>query len=151
MKVQDVLASKGSVVISVKPTDSVETLARLLREKRIGAAVVSGDGHAVDGVISERDLAYGLGIHAAEMHAMPVSALMTKTVITCAPTDTVAFVASTMLSRNVRHLPVVLDGRLVGMVSIRDILRVRVDELQQQTAQLRGFVAQTDRPPQDRE
>ena len=90
-------------------------------------------------------------IHAADLHALPVSAIMTRTVITCSPSDSIAQIASTMLSRNVRHLPVEENARLIGMVSIRDILKVRVDELQQETALLYGLVNQTDRPPQDRE
>ena len=151
MKVRDVLASKGSVVITIKPSDTIGALSRLLREKRIGGAVVSGDGQSIDGVITERDIAYGLGVHTAGLHALPVSTLMTKIVITCSPSDNIAQVASTMLSRNIRHLPVEENGRLVGMVSIRDILRLRVDELQQQTALLHNLVNQADHGAQDRE
>ena len=151
MKVRDVLALKGYTIITVEPSDTIATLSKLLREKRIGAAVVSSNGRTIEGVISERDVAYGLGIHAADLHALPVSALMTKTVITCSPNDSIANVASTMLSRNVRHLPVEDGACFVGMVSIRDILKLRVDELQQQAAQLRTFVHETERAPQDRE
>lgn len=150
MRVSDILALKGSDIFTVMPSDTLALLSRLLREKRIGAAVVSSDGQSIEGVISERDIAYGLGIHGATLHAEPVSALMTKAVVTCSPTDTVAHVASTMLSRNIRHLPVEENNRLVGMVSMRDVLNQRLDELQQQTAQLRTFVNQTDLVPQDR-
>ena len=80
-----------------------------------------------------------------------VSALMTKTVITCSPNDNIALVASTMLSRNIRHLPVEEEDRLVGMVSIRDVLNLRLNELQQQTALLRTLVNEVGRAPQDRE
>jgi hypothetical protein len=79
-------------------------------------------------VISERDVAYSVATHKGDLHALPVSALMTKTVISCSPGDSVATVASTMLARNVRHLPVEEGGRLVGMISIRDVLNLRVDE-----------------------
>jgi CBS domain-containing protein len=150
MKVTDILAFKGSVVITIKPSESVGALSQLLRDKRIGAAIVSNDGQTIDGVISERDVAYGLSIHKGDLHALPVSALMTKAVITCFPHDDVAKVASTMLSRNIRHIPV-HDGRgLVGMVSIRDVLNVRLDELQRETAQLRSLASQMEREPQDR-
>jgi CBS domain-containing protein len=149
MKVADILASKASMVITIKPSESIGTLSQLLRDKRIGAAVVSDDGRTIDGVISERDLAYGLCTHKADLYTMPVSTLMTKTVITCAPGDDVARVASTMLSRNIRHIPV-HDGKgLIGMVSIRDVLKVRLDELQQETAQLRS-IASWGVEPQDR-
>lgn len=150
MKVADILALKGSVVITIKPSESLAALSKLLREKRIGAAIVSSDGQTIDGVISERDVAYGLSVHKADLHTLLVSALMTKAVITCSPRDDVAKVASTMLSRNIRHLPV-HDGKgLVGMVSIRDVLNVRLDELQRETAQLRNLANQADREPQDR-
>jgi CBS domain-containing protein len=150
VKVADILAFKGSAVITIKPSESVGALSGLLREKRIGAAIVSNDGQTVDGVISERDVAYGLSIHKADLHALLVSALMTKAVITCSPNDEVAKVASTMLSRNVRHLPVHDGNGLVGMVSIRDVLNVRLDELQRETAQLRSLAIQTASEPQDR-
>jgi CBS domain-containing protein len=150
MKVVDILASKGSMVITIKPSESVGALSKLLREKRIGAAIVSNDGHTINGVISERDVAYGLSMHKADLHTLLVSALMTKTVITCSPGDEVARVASTMLSRNIRHIPVHDGNRLVGMVSIRDVLNVRLDELQRETAQLRSLASQADREPQDR-
>lgn len=150
MKVADILEAKGHAVYTVKPTDTMGALSQCLREARIGAAIVSSDGQTVDGVISERDLAYGLAVHKANLHTLPVSALMTKTVITCSPNDSVAIVASTMLSRKVRHLPVQDGDRLVGMVSIRDVLNVRLDELQRETGLLRAFASHTDRAPQDR-
>jgi CBS domain-containing protein len=150
VKVADILAVKGSRVVTVQPSETIATLSERLRERRIGAAVVSGDGQAIDGVISERDVAYALAVHKAALHAMPVSALMTKTVISCSPGDSVATVASTMLARSVRHLPVEEGGRLVGMISIRDVLNQRVDELQRQTNQLRAFASQTGQEPQDR-
>ena len=150
MKVADILEIKGSTVITIKPTETMAALSQRLRERRIGAAIVSGNGQTVDGVISERDIAYGLSVHKADLHAMPVSALMTKAVITCSPDDNLGIVASTMLSRNVRHLPVLDGNRLIGMVSIRDVLNFRVDQLQRETGALRAFVSQTDRQPEDR-
>ena len=149
MKVADILAKKPALIVTIKPTDSIADLSLLLRERRIGAAVVSSDGHSVEGVISERDIAYGLAVHKGEMHTIPVATLMTRAVITCTPADSVGHVGSTMMARNIRHIPVVDGQRLVGMVSIRDVLNVRVDELQQQTAHLRTFVAQA-QPAQDR-
>jgi CBS domain-containing protein len=150
VKVADILAIKGARVTTVKATDTISTLSQRLREQRIGAAVVSSDGQTIEGMISERDLAYSLSVHKGDLHAMPVSALMTKTVISCTPMDSAATVGSTMLARNIRHLPVEEGGRLVGMISIRDVLNVRVDELQRQTNQLRAFASHTERDPQDR-
>ncbi|MBO0763710.1 MAG: CBS domain-containing protein [Hyphomicrobiaceae bacterium] len=134
----------------MKPSESIATLSRLLRDKRIGAAIVSNDGNTIDGVISERDVAYGLAVHESNLHTLLVSALMTKAVITCSPRDDVAKVASTMLSRNIRHIPVHDGNGLIGMVSIRDVLKERLEELQRETAQLRSLAIQTNPEPQDR-
>jgi CBS domain-containing protein len=150
VKVADILAVKGSAVVTIKPSETIGALSQRLREKRIGAAIVSSDGQAVHGVISERDIAYGLSVHKGELHAMPVSALMTQAVITCSPDDNIASVASTMHARNIRHLPVEEDNRLVGMISIRDVLNLRVDELQRQTSMLRAYANHADHEPQDR-
>jgi CBS domain-containing protein len=151
VKVTDILAVKGRVVVTVQATDNIATLSARLKEKRIGAAVVSRDGQSVDGVISERDIAYAVAIHKADIHTLPVSTLMTATVITCAPGDKVSDVASTMVARNIRHVPVVEENRLVGMISIRDVLNFRVNDLQRQTSMLRAFASETGRTPQDRE
>jgi CBS domain-containing protein len=150
MKVSDILKAKGARPASVKPNDTIATLCAFLRDHRIGAAVVSSDGVGIEGIITERDVTYALAEHKSALHAMPVSALMTKTVITCSPNDDPGRVASSMLSRRFRHIPVSDGGRLVGMVSIRDVLKERVDELQQRAAHLRQLAAQMDATPQDR-
>jgi CBS domain-containing protein len=151
VNVASVLAKKGSAVFTIKPTDTVAAVSERLREKRIGAVIVSSDGCAIDGVISERDLAYGLAIHKDGLLGMPVSALMTKAVITCSPSEKVSVVASTMLARNIRHLPVEDGGRLVGMISMRDVLNLRLDELQRESALLRALASETERDrPMDR-
>ena len=113
---------------------------------------MSNDGQSIDGVISERDIAYGLARYSDSLHSMLVSALMTTTVIRCSLDDDIALVTSTMLSRNVRHLPVEDAARVVGMVSIRDVLNLRLEELQQQTAGLRTQAHEAIlKVPQDRE
>jgi CBS domain-containing protein len=150
VKVADILAVKGPAVVTIRPSDTIEALAQRLREKRIGAAIVSSDGDTFEGVISERDIAYGLGVHKGKLHAMPVSALMTKAVITCSPEDNVATVASTMLARNIRHLPVEHNKRLIGVISMRDVLNSRLDELQRQASMLRAFASHTSQAPEDR-
>ena len=151
MNIEEILVAKGKVPFTVKPSETIKALAELLREKHVGAAVVSEDGERINGVITERDIAHGLATHGADLHALPVSALMTENVVTCSPVDSVARVASTMLSRRIRHLPVERDGRLLGMLSIRDILQERVDELQQNAAMLHSLANKSDRPQPDRE
>lgn len=151
MKVSEILAVKGSNVITIEPSDTIAELCSRLREKRIGAAVVSRDGKAAEGMISERDVTYGLAVHKGELHALPVSTLMTKAVVVCSPDDDVALVASKMLSNRIRHIPVLDNDRLIGMVSIRDVLNWRVSELQNESGLLRTFLSETERnPPADR-
>lgn len=150
MRVSDVLNEKGRAVVTIKPTNSAAELSLLLRERRIGAVIVSEDGETIDGVISERDLAYSLCKRGGDLHKLPVSELMTRQVITCSPHDSVGHVVSTMRSRNIRHVPVVVDGRIAGMLSIRDMLNVRVDELQRQTAELRSFATMAQPVLEDR-
>ena len=123
MNIEEILTAKGKVPVTVRPNETMTALAELLRKNHVGAAVVSEDGERIAGVITERDIAYGLATHGAELHALPVSALMTEKVVTCSPLEPVARVASTMLSRRIRHMPVEKDGRLLGMLSIRDILK----------------------------
>ena len=150
MKVSEILKRKGSEVVTTKPSDSVTALSRLLRERRIGAVVVSNDGVTIDGFVSERDVAYSLCIHKADLFSMPVSEIMTRVVITCSPDDDVAKVASVMQAHRIRHIPVVDGNRACGMVSIRDLLNVRVDELQKEAAMLRTLANGSQAEIQDR-
>ena len=150
MNVSEILKRKGSAVITIKPSDSVATLSRLLRERRIGAVVVSDDGIAIDGFVSERDVAYSLCLHEGDLFSMPVSEIMTRGVITCSPDDDVAKVASAMHAHHIRHIPVVEGNRACGMVSIRDLLNVRVDELQEEAAMLRTLANGSQPEIQDR-
>ena len=150
MKVSEILKRKGSVVVTTKPSDSVAALSALLRERRIGAVVVSADGVTIDGFVSERDVAYSLCIHKADLFSMPVSEIMTRVVITCSPDDDVAKVASVMQAHRIRHIPVVDGNRACGMVSIRDLLNVRVDELQKEAAMLRTLANGSQAEIQDR-
>ena len=152
MKVADILAAKGRATHTIKPGDTVGALSVLLRDRNIGAAVVSMDGHRIDGVVTERDIAHKLSLQSRNIADVLVSDIMTAAVITCRVTDLVAKVASTMISRNVRHVPVVDESdKLIGMVSVRDVLRVRVEELQREAALLRTVAHEAAREPQDRD
>jgi CBS domain-containing protein len=150
MNVLEILKRKGSLVVTIRPSDSVEALSRLLRERRIGAVVVSDDGITIDGVVSERDVAYSLCIHKTELSSLPVSEIMTRNVITCSPDDDVAKDASAMHGHRIRHIPVVDGNRACGMVSIRDLLNVRVDQLQEEAAMLRTLANGSQEEIQDR-
>lgn len=150
MKVKDILARKGGKIRTIDPAGTVEAVAELMRVNRVGAIVVSGNGERIDGFVTERDLVYSLAIHKGELHRMPVSAIMTTDVITCSPSDSAVSVAGTMHARGVRHIPVADNGRVVGMISIRDVLNLRVDGLQQEAAMLRSYAAQSTTEQQDR-
>lgn len=139
MRVSDILKVKGSAVKTVEPTATIRALAQAMKVEEVGAMIVKSNTGGVAGIISERDLARGLAQFGDDMPALPVSALMTETVITCAPDDTVATVAKVMTQRRIRHLPVVVDGKLAGLISIGDVLKYRLDEVQLEANVLRDF------------
>ena len=130
MKVADLLQVKGSAVKTVSPHETALVLAGQLRAEQIGALIVSSDGHSLDGIVSERDLAYGLATYGSRLPTTLVSDLMTKAVVVCSPRDTIADVLTRMTTRRIRHVPVKDGDQLVGIISIGDILKQRLEELQ---------------------
>ena len=140
MTVATILESKGDRVATTRPDATVETVAHRLRIEGIGALVVSEDGRRVAGIISERDIVRGLAEHGSEALTMPVSALMTAGVTTCMPETTVNQVMSRMTRGRIRHLPVTVDGRLVGIVSIGDVVKHRLDEMETEVQTLRDYI-----------
>jgi CBS domain-containing protein len=139
MLVSDVIKRKGSDVKFVRSTDTSKHLAERLREERVGAMVVSDDGEHIDGIISERDIAYGLATHGGDLHLVPVSRLMTKGVITCSSAETIAGVMRIMTQMRIRHLPIVDGGKLVGLISIGDVLKHRLGEMELEANVLRDY------------
>jgi CBS domain-containing protein len=137
MKVADILKSKGAVVKTVRPNETAKTFAERLKNERIGAMIVSLDGRSLDGIISERDLAYGLAAYGDKLASMRVSDLMTKSVIVCAPEDSIAEIMTVMTQRRIRHLPVKSGDQLVGIISIGDVLKHRLGEVQLEANVLR--------------
>jgi CBS domain-containing protein len=139
MKVADILRIKGSTVKTVRPDKTALQLSEQLRDEQIGAAIVSDDGKSIDGIISERDLAYGLAAHGSKLPGIAVSELMTKVVIVCSPEDSVTDVMKLMTERRTRHLPVKDGDRLVGIISIGDVLKHRLGEMQLEANVLRDY------------
>ena len=139
MHVADILKRKGSAVITVRPDQSIEHLAQRLRAERVGAAIVSEDGATVDGIISERDVSHGLAVHGVAITNLTVADLMTKGVVTCSPDDTIAHVARVMTQRRIRHLPVTVGQELAGIVSVGDVVKHRLDELELEANVLRDY------------
>jgi CBS domain-containing protein len=141
MKVADILRIKGSVVKTVAPHETALLLSGHLRAEQIGALVVSTDGNFIDGIVSERDLAYGLATHGARLPTIPISELMTKAVVVCSPEDSVTDVIKLMTQRRVRHVPVKDGDQLVGIIGIGDVLKHRLGELQVEANVLRDYAA----------
>jgi CBS domain-containing protein len=139
MTVANILIGKRKGVLTIKPTATIGELAGRLRSAAVGVMVVSSDGHTIEGIISERDIAYGLAAHGAALSAMKVSDLMTQSVITCSPKDTIVDVSKIMTLRRIRHLPVMDGADLVGVVSIGDVLRSRISEIELEANVLRDI------------
>jgi CBS domain-containing protein len=137
MKVASILKSKGSSVATTLPSTTIFTVTWDLKLKGIGALVVSDDGNAVLGVIPERDIVRGLTEHGPKLLALPVSKVMTSPVITCTPDDGITTVMGRMTRYRIRHIPVVDRGRLCGIVSIGDVVKHRLDELEMEGNVLR--------------
>lgn len=140
MQISHLLRRKGPEVTTIEASASVRSALELLAEKGIGALVVSSDGRRVEGIISERDVARGLHEHGAGLLAEPVSSVMTQAVHTCPPDASVDGLARTMTDQRVRHVPVVADGALVGIVSIGDVVKARLDELEEERRQLVDYI-----------
>jgi CBS domain-containing protein len=140
VQISQLLRRKGHEVATIDGSESVRTALGLLAEKGIGALVVSSDGRRVDGIVSERDVARGLHSRGAGLLAEPVSSLMTAQVHTCAPEASVHDLAQTMTDHRVRHVPVVEDGALIGIVSIGDVVKARLDELEEERKQLVDYI-----------
>ena len=139
MKVADILRVKGSAVKTVTSDVTALEFSERLRAERIGAMIVSNDGRSIDGIISERDLAYGLAAHGGMLPKIAVSELMTKVVIVCSPEDSITDVMKLITQRRIRHLPVKDGDQLVGIISIGDVLKHRLDEMQLEANVLRDY------------
>ncbi len=138
MKVHGILDAKGSTVETIRPDISVAMAVDRLSALRIGALVVSADGKAVMGMVSERDIVRGLARHGARFLDLPVSEVMSRSVPVCSPEDTVKDVMAQMTRTRNRHVPVVENGQLRRLVSIGDLVKHRVEELELQTNVLRA-------------
>lgn len=141
MIVQQILGSKPTTgVITILPDASVADAAKLLSEKRIGAIVVSKDGQVPVGILSERDIVRELGRRGGAVLAENVSALMTAKLITCAASDTSVEVITKMTDGRFRHMPVMADGVMIGLISIGDLVKARLNELSMERDALEGMI-----------
>jgi CBS domain-containing protein len=140
MLVSGVLDRKGREVATIPPTATVATLIAELARHRIGALVVSADGASIEGIVSERDVVRRLSELAGDLWDLPVAELMSTSVQTCRPEDDVAAIMALMTDRRIRHVPVVDGGRLCGIVSIGDVVKSRIDELERDRTELMEYI-----------
>ncbi|MBT8067033.1 MAG: CBS domain-containing protein [Gammaproteobacteria bacterium] len=142
MTVQRLLDSQKSMERTyVSPDASIREVLGALASRNVGALVVSTDGETVEGIISERDIVRGLNKLGAELLDKSARELMTGKVVTCRVTDRAAGVMAIMVSKHLRHMPVVEDGKLVSMLSIRDLLNLRLIEVQSEADAMRHYIA----------
>lgn len=140
MLVEHILYRKGHDVVTIGPDATIGEAAARLRESNVGALVVSAPGRTIAGIISERDIVRGLAADGAKVLDRPVADLMTADVATCESRATVTDMAKLMTSRRIRHVPVLEDGSLVGIVSIGDIVKNRIGELEAETTTLHDYL-----------
>ena len=139
MTIAAILQGKGGEVVHVRSSDSVLSAVQLLAERRIGCVPVVDDGQVV-GIFSERDLVYRVAVDGAAVLDQPVSAVMTAPAITIDDQTPVMSGLSLMTRRRIRHLPVVVDGALVGLISIGDLVKYRIDRIESEAAAMRDYI-----------
>jgi len=140
MQVAELLKAKGSTVATIAPDALVRDAVRELSRHNIGALVVSTDGRTIEGMLSERDVVRQLEAIGTDVLASTVRSIMSELVQTCDPGDSVESLTSVMTTHRIRHVPVVEDSVLVGLVSIGDVVKVRMDELESDRAALMNYI-----------
>lgn len=142
MIVRNIIDSKpNQQVFTMKPSATVRDAAETLASKRIGAVIISGDGSTVDGILSERDIVRGLGTKGVGCLDLRIEELMTATVIGCKPEDTALSVLEKMTDGRFRHMPVIEANRMVGVISIGDVVKARITEVQAENAALTDMIS----------
>ena len=140
MKISTLLASKGTSVATITGDAKISDAVAELGSHGIGALVVSADGEHIEGILSERDVVRGLAERRSELLDEPVSSIMTSTVFTCGPEDDTESLMAVMTERRIRHVPVAIDGVLRGIVSIGDVVKARIDELEKDRRELTDYI-----------
>lgn len=140
MHISSLLSEKGSSVVTISADATVAEAVSELEKHRIGAIVVSGDGTHIDGILSERDVVRALGHVGADLLDHPVRTIMTAVVVTASPDDEVDSLMATMTDHRVRHVPIVTDGALRGIVSIGDVVKSRIGELEKDRKELVEYI-----------
>ena len=140
MTVKAILSVKGTEVLTIEPTTNVAAAAKLLAERKIGALVVTGPDQRVVGIVSERDIVQELAAHGPAALDLALTEVMTRKVTTCSASDTISSVMERMTAGKFRHLPVLDQGRLAGIVSIGDVVKHRLQEMEREQSALRDYI-----------
>jgi CBS domain-containing protein len=140
MKIADILRHKGANVVTIAPSDTVATLLASLAEHNLGA-LIAVDGERVVGIVSERDVVRAAARNGAGVLDQPVSDLMTSDVLSCTSADAVTSIAATMTDRRIRHMPVIDDGALAGIISIGDVVSSQIRQLEHEREHLEQYIS----------
>ena len=141
MNVATILSEKGTDIVSANPDDSLLDIAKTLRKHRIGCVVLMDGKGAIAGIVSERDIVRAIADAGSEVLSTPVSRCMTKKVVTCSKSETIDAIMAAMTDGRFRHMPVVEDGALIGVISIGDVVRLRIAEAELEAAAMRDYIA----------
>jgi CBS domain-containing protein len=140
MTVKAILAEKGNQVFTIEPTATLAAAVKMLTERRIGALVVTGPGGRIVGIVSERDVVRALDGKGAAVLETPIAEVMTRKVVTCSESETIGEIMERVTTGKFRHVPVVEQGSLVGLVSIGDVVKARLGELEHEQDALRQYI-----------
>ncbi|MBC7284103.1 CBS domain-containing protein [Hoeflea sp.] len=141
MSVKQILDQKGRDVVTVSPSMGTEEAVRFLADNKIGAVVVTGPAGRIAGILSERDIVRAVASRGAEALTAPISAIMTSKVTTCGESHSVNQVMEMMTNGRFRHLPVEQDGKLIGIISIGDVVRRRIEDVEREAAEIKAYIA----------
>ena len=140
MHVKSILSAKGGNVFSIEPTATLETAVRTLAEHKIGALLVLGPDRRIIGILSERDIVRVLAEQGASVLMKPLAQVMTRKVFTCNPAETIGVIMERMTAGKFRHVPVIEQDQVVGVVSIGDVVKYRLQEMEHESAALRDYI-----------
>ena len=141
MSVASILKVKGGEVVTASAEATVGEIAGLLNQHRIGAVLITGPGGAIEGIVSERDIVAGVAKSGAEVFSRPAVEIMTRDVHVCDPNDSIYGIMNVMTEHRIRHLPVVVEGELRGIVSIGDVVKQRIAEVEYEAEEMKRYIS----------
>lgn len=140
MNVKTILAAKGGDIYTIEPTATLAAAAKLLSAHKIGVVIIRGAGGRLSGILSERDIVRAVSEHGAEALTVPVGQVMTRNVTTCGEDDSIADIMERMTTGKFRHVPVLKNGKLIGLISIGDVVKQRVEEIERDADAMREYI-----------